>query len=217
MDQFRNQRRQSFVDRCLTEVDNALRVVMAEPKPARPAPVAADNGATLTDLEQDLARRLMRVNHAGETAAQALYRGQALVTKDKELRQELLTAAAEEHDHLAWCQQRAEQLGGGVSRLAPLWYAGSFAIGVAAGLAGDKASLGFLAETEKQVTAHLEDHLERLSENDQTSRAILEQMRADEIQHSEGAMQRGGIDLPDPVKKIMAATSKVMTTVSYRV
>jgi ubiquinone biosynthesis monooxygenase Coq7 len=217
MDKFRNQRSQSFVDRCLTEVDNALRAVMAEPKAARPAPVAADNSATLTDREQDLARRLMRVNHAGETAAQALYRGQALVTKDKELRQELLTAAAEEHDHLAWCQQRAEQLGGGVSRLAPLWYSGSFAIGVAAGLAGDKASLGFLAETEKQVTAHLEGHLERLPKNDQTSRAILEQMRADEIQHSEGAMQRGGIDLPDPVKKIMAATSKVMTGVSYRV
>jgi len=217
MDQFRNQRRQSFVDRCLAEVDNALRVVMAEPTAAKPAPVAADNSATLNDREQDLARRLMRVNHAGETAAQALYRGQALVTKDKELRQDLLTAAAEEHDHLAWCQQRAAQLGGGVSRLAPLWYLGSFAIGVAAGLAGDKASLGFLAETEKQVTAHLEGQLERLPKNDQTSRAILEQMRADEIQHSEGAMQRGGIDLPDPVKKIMAATSKVMTGVSYRV
>ena len=217
MDRFTHQRRQSFVDRCLAEVDNALRVIMAEPAAAKTAPLPADDSATLSNDEQDLARRLMRVNHAGETAAQALYRGQALVTQDPELRQDLLTAAAEEHDHLAWCQQRAEQLGGGVSRLAPLWYSGSFAIGVAAGLAGDKASLGFLAETEKQVTAHLEDHLERLSENDQTTRAILEQMRDDEIQHSEGAMQRGGINLPGPVKKIMAATSKVMTTVSYRV
>ena len=217
MNQITNQRRQSFLDRCLAEVDNALRVTMADPKAAKPAPSAADTSATLSEREQDLARRLMRVNHAGETAAQALYRGQALVTKDPELRQDLLTAAAEEHDHLAWCQQRAAKLGGGVSKLAPLWYSGSFAIGIAAGLAGDKASLGFLAETEKQVTAHLEGHLERLPKSDQASRAILEQMRADEIQHSEGALQRGGIDLPSPVKKIMALTSKVMTTVSYRV
>jgi ubiquinone biosynthesis monooxygenase Coq7 len=217
MDQYHKQRRQSFTDRCLTEIDNALRVVIAQPRATQVAPAAAETATTLSSADKDLGSRLMRVNHAGETAAQALYRGQALVAKDQELRNELLQAADEENDHLAWCQQRAEALGGNVSKLAPLWYTGSFIIGVVAGLAGDKASLGFLAETEKQVTAHLDGHLQQLPKHDQATRAIVEQMRTDEIRHSEGAMKRGGVELPDPVKKVMQMTAKVMTSVSYRV
>ena len=159
----------------------------------------------------------MRVNHAGETAAQALYRGQALVARDPALREDLLRAADEEHDHLAWCQQRATELGGGVSKLAPLWYTGSLAIGVLAGLAGDKTSLGFLAETEDQVSEHLAGHLERLPEKDNDSRAILEKMREDEIRHGQGALEQGGGELPRPVRELMRLTAKFMTTVSYRV
>ena len=158
----------------------------------------------------------MRVNHSGEIAAQALYRGQALVSRDPALRAELLQAAEEEHDHLAWCQQRVEELGGRISLLAPVWYAGSFAIGIAAGLAGDKTSLGFLAETERQVAEHLDGHLQQLAENDKTSRAILEQMRDDEIRHGDSAVERGGAELPPLMKRAMQTVSRVMTSVSFR-
>jgi ubiquinone biosynthesis monooxygenase Coq7 len=217
-------RRFNLSDRLLMEFDHALRVVAAKPRAARAVPTAdttedksqADENA-LSAQDRELGARLMRVNHSGEIAAQALYRGQAAVAGDEQLRAKLLVAAAEEHDHLAWCQQRAEQLGGRVSLLAPFWYAGSFAIGAAAGLAGDKISLSFLAETERQVTSHLNSHLEQLSTTDAASRAILEQMREDEIQHGDNATRDGGEELPTGVKKAMGIMSKVMTTVSFRV
>jgi ubiquinone biosynthesis monooxygenase Coq7 len=154
-------RQLSFTDRCITELDNALRVVAARSRAHRSAPVG-NQTQEIQDKDQAEVARLMRVNHAGEIAAQALYRGQALVARNPELRANLLEAADEEHDHLAWCQQRATELGGDISKLAPLWYAGSFAIGVLAGLASDNVSLGFVAETEKQVSEHLQDHLQRL-------------------------------------------------------
>lgn len=215
-----NQRRYSFADRCLGEIDTALRVMFAKPQAAEASPgraIVQSNPENLGPAERLLGARLMRVNHAGEIAAQALYRGQALVARDRELRADLLQAAAEEHDHLAWCQQRAEQLGGRVSKLAPLWYGGSFAIGVLAGLYGDKTSLGFLAETEKQVSEHLQGHLQRLPERDQGSRAIVQRMRADEIRHGQGALDRGGKSLSALTRSLMRLTAKLMTTVSYRI
>jgi len=211
-----NHRHLSFGDRCLAEFDSALRTVMARPQPAREAP--ADSGPdNLNDMQKDLASRLMRVNHAGEIAAQALYRGQALVARDHNLRTSLLQAADEEYDHLAWCQQRAETLGGSISKLTPLWYAGSFLIGMTAGLAGDRTSLGLLAETEKQVAEHLDGHLRRLPAEDRQSRAILQQMRIDEVRHGESAVDRGASALSQPVRKLMQLASSVMTGISYRV
>jgi ubiquinone biosynthesis monooxygenase Coq7 len=159
----------------------------------------------------------MRVNHAGEVAAQALYRGQALVARRPELRAQLLTAAAEEHAHLDWCGQRVRELGGRTSVLNPLWYAGSFAMGVVAGLAGDARSLGFIAETERQVAAHLDRHLERLPAGDARSRAIVQGMRADEARHGADAVAAGGVPLPRPVTTAMALAARVMTTLAHRV
>jgi len=208
-------RQLSFADRCITELDTALRVVAARSRAQRIAP-EPDQEGEIQDKDHAEVARLMRVNHSGEIAAQALYRGQALVARDPALRENLLEAADEEHDHLAWCQQRAEELGGEISKLAPLWYAGSFAIGLAAGLAGDRISLGFLAETEKQVSEHLEGHLQRLPTEDHESRAILEQMRDEEIQHGEGAIEKGGAELPAVAKNMMRLTAMVMTSVSYR-
>lgn len=154
----------------------------------------------------------MRVNHAGEIAAQGLYHGQALVARNPETRALLEGAAREETDHLAWCEQRLSELQDHPSRLDPLWYAGSFAIGAAAGLLGDRQSLGFVAETERQVERHLDGHLEQLPKSDARSRAILEQMRADEIAHGSLAQQAGGAELPRPVREIMRATAQFMTT-----
>ena len=211
-----NHRHLSFSDRCLAELDSALRTVMARPQPAREAP-AASGPDNLNDMQRDLASRLMRVNHAGEIAAQALYRGQALVARDPNLRSSLLQAADEEHDHLAWCRQRAETLGGSISKLTPLWYAGSFLIGLTAGMTGDRTSLGFLAETEKQVAEHLDGHLRKLPAEDQQSRAILQQMRIDEVRHGESAIDRGARTLPQPVRKLMQLAASVMTGISYRV
>jgi len=204
-----------FLDRLLNEADKALRTVEAKPRARQQRPDADDDGELDADASQ-LSARLMRVNHSGEIAAQALYRGQALVARDAALRRELLQAADDEHDHLAWCQDRAEELGGRTSVLAPLWYAGSFAIGVTAGLAGDRYSLGFLDETEQQVAEHLDGHLQRLPQADATSRHILTRMRADELQHAHRARELGGKTLPTPVKKGMRLLSKVMTTVSFR-
>ena len=212
-----NHRHLSFSDRCLAELDGALRTVMARPQPAREAPADGSGPDNLNDMQRDLARRLMRVNHAGEIAAQALYRGQALVARDPNLRASLLQAADEEHDHLAWCRQRAETLGGGISKLTPFWYAGSFLIGMTAGLAGDRTSLGFLAETEKQVAEHLDGHLRRLPAEDRQSRAILQQMRIDEVRHGESAVDHGASALSQPVRKLMQLASSVMTGISYRV
>jgi ubiquinone biosynthesis monooxygenase Coq7 len=218
-----SQRRFNLTDRLLTELSTALRVVTAKPRATRAMPsseqsaeLGDDLSASLSDNERKLGAQLMRVNHSGEISAQALYRGQALVAQNQRLRTELLAAADEEYDHLAWCQQRTTELGSHISVLTPVWYAGSFAIGMAAGLTGDKVSLGFLAETERQVTEHLEGHLDRLSPQDSQSRAIIEQMREDEIKHGNNATELGGANLPGPVKKAMRAASKVMTTLSFR-
>lgn len=210
-----SQRQLSTADRCLGELDAALRVIFARSHANEPSP-GESSTENLSAADKLLGSRLMRVNHSGEVAAQALYRGQALVAQDPELRSSLIEAAEEEHDHLAWCEQRAGELGGGVSKLAPLWYSGSFAIGVLAGLAGDRVSLGFLAETEKQVTEHLEGHLERLPGGDADSRAIISQMREDEIRHGQGALERGGMELPAPVRGLMRLTARFMTGISYR-
>lgn len=207
----------SFLDRCIAELDTAVRVSCAPARTsaANPGGDAPPADAELSTAERDLSARLMRVNHAGEIAAQALYRGQALVAGNSLLGQELLSAADEEHAHLAWCQTRVTELGSHVSYLTPLWYSGSFLIGVAAGLAGDRASLGFLAETEKQVTEHLDSHLQKLPESDRRSRVILEKMREDEIKHGTNAMASGGEELPEPAKSVMRFTSRIMTTLAY--
>ena len=160
-------------------------------------------------------RRLMRVNHAGEVAAQALYRGQALTARDSGTAQSMRQAAAEEMDHLAWCDERLKQLNGGSSLLNPLWYVGSFLLGGVAGILGDRTSLGFIAETERQVESHLRDHLDRLPPEDRRSRAILQQMTHDEIQHGVNAAALGGKDLPLWLKGAMHLTSKLMTRGSY--
>jgi ubiquinone biosynthesis monooxygenase Coq7 len=154
----------------------------------------------------------MRINHAGEIAAQGLYHGQALAARDPAVRQMLLEAGREETDHLAWCEARLAELGDRASRLDPLWYVGSFAIGLAAGLVSDRASLGFVSETEAQVEKHLEGHLERLPARDARSRAILAQMRDDEVQHGQQARDAGGAALPEPVKQLMKLTGRVMTS-----
>ena len=157
----------------------------------------------------------MRVNHAGEVAAQALYHGQASVATDPALRQQLLVAADEEQDHLAWCAQRLGELGSRPSRLGPFWYVGSYAIGVTAGLISDRVSLGFVSETERQVEEHLHGHLDRLPAGDQRSRAIVEQMKQDEAEHGQAALDAGGIELPRPVRWMMRGVARVMTTLAY--
>lgn len=207
-----------FFDRCIAELDAALRTISAVPAAAsgRTSPAEQFAEAPLSPAEKDAAACLMRVNHAGEIAAQALYRGQALFARDEQLRAELLRAAGEEHDHLAWCAARTRELGQRVSVLTPLWYAGSFALGAVAGLAGDRASLGFLAETERQVTEHLEGHLERLPGTDQRSREIVARMRMEEQAHGRNAVERGAGDLPEPVRAAMRLASRVMTTVAHR-
>jgi ubiquinone biosynthesis monooxygenase Coq7 len=159
----------------------------------------------------------MRVNHAGEVCAQALYQGQALTARQDDTRRQMAQAAEEENDHLLWCRHRIHELGGHTSLLNPLWYSGSLAIGAVTGLLGDKWSLGFLAETEQQVVRHLEGHLQRLPENDEKSRAILEQMKTDEGEHRMTALNAGGVELPDPVKRLMTLASRVMTTTAYRI
>mgnify|MGYP001812946799 CR=1 FL=1 len=184
---------------------------------AQPAPGKDGAADELNAAERAESARLMRVNHSGEIAAQALYRGQALFARTTAQRDALLEAAAEEGDHLAWCEQRTTELGSHTSRLAPVWYLGSFAIGAAAGLAGDKLSLGFIAETERQVAEHLDDHLNRLPAGDVASRAILEQMREDEIRPGAAAETQGASKLPGPVKSLMRGVSRVMTTLSYRI
>jgi ubiquinone biosynthesis monooxygenase Coq7 len=205
------------IDDLITGFDKGLRTLFAPARSTRPIP-----GATLADADMDAAQRalaaaLMRVNHSGEICAQALYQGQALTARDSTARDALEAAAQEETEHLAWTEKRIAELGGRKSLLNPLWYAGSFAIGAAAGALGDKWNLGFLAETERQVERHLESHLARLPETDQKSRAIVEQMCADEARHASTARQHGGAELPAPVKAAMQASSKLMTGASFLV
>ena len=207
-----------LLDACITELDVALKVVTARAR-GRPADIPAGNetsaDATLSEADRDRSARLMRINHSGEIAAQALYRGQALTARDDRIRAKLLAAARDEHSHLLWCDHRVRELGSHPSYLAPIWYGGSFVIGALVGLAGDKTSLGFLAETEKQVTEHLDGHLDRLPGQDRQSRRILERMRADEQSHEAAAIGDGAGELSDPARRAMRSTASVMTTLSY--
>jgi len=206
----------SPLDNLLSAADRALRAVFAAPHASRPLPAAAPAAdQTVPAADRQLAARLMRVNHAGEIAAQALYHGQALMARDAATREWLLDVAREEADHLAWCEQRLRELDSRPSVLKPLWYAGSFAIGAAAAAISDRVSLGFVAETERQVESHLTDHLERLPPHDARSRAILETMRADEVAHGARARDAGGVDLPAPVRALMRHASRVMTRTAY--
>jgi len=209
-------RQYSPFDRFIHGLDQALHTVLGPaPEPSRPNPAAPHAEAELTASERELAGRLMRVNHAGEISAQALYQGQALTARLPTVRDKMEQAAVEENDHLAWTEERIRELGTHTTVLAPFWYAGSFAIGALAGIAGDKWSLGFVVETERQVVRHLDSHLARLPEHDRKSHAILEQMRTDETRHATAALAAGGATLPEPVRQLMALTSKVMTTTAY--
>lgn len=205
----------SPLDRLLELVDSGLRASFGRPGASRPTP-----GSGATAEPSDAARRrhvagLMRVNHAGEVAAQGLYHGQVLTARSEATRAALRRAGEEEGDHLAWCLERISELGSRASLLNPLWYAGSVAIGALAGLCGDRVSLGFMAETERQVEGHLEGHLARLPEDDARSRAILEQMMADEVRHGQSALQAGGGPLPAPVPQLMRLTARLMTDTAY--
>ena len=198
--------------------DSALRTLFAEPRASRPTPLASRAELALTAVEQRESAALMRVNHVGEVCAQALYTGQALACQNPTLRAQLSEASREETDHLAWTQQRLNELKGRPSLLNPLWYAGAFAIGYAAGkLGGDQVSLGFVVETERQVEAHLQSHMDLLPAADNASRAIVAQMKADEIAHAQMAMKAGAVELPGPVKSVMQLAAKVMTTVAHRI
>jgi ubiquinone biosynthesis monooxygenase Coq7 len=202
------------LDTLISTADKALRSIFAPARAARPSP-ATGPAAELTDAERRESGALMRVNHTGEVAAQALYHGQAFVARNENTRNLLLQAARDETDHLAWCETRLTELQSRPSLLNPLWYAGSFAIGALAATFGDRVSLGFVAETERQVEGHLNVHLARLPAADLRSRAILEQMRTDEISHGAAARTAGGTELPAPARVLMKHTSRVMTHTAY--
>ena len=205
------------MDTLITEFDRALRTVFANASSVRPHPDAAIDDVPLSAEEKRHAAGLMRVNHCGEVCAQALYQGQALTARNPAARDALRDAAHEEVEHLAWTERRIAELGGHKSVLNPLWYAGSLAIGVAAGLIGDRWNLAFLAETERQVGAHLDSHMTSLPVSDARSRAIVSQMAVDEAAHADKAVELGAAEMPLPVKHAMQAMSKVMTSLSYRV
>lgn len=207
-------RRFDHLDRAIGEIDKIIKTLSVRPRASRDIPDAPASGE-LEEADRLESARLMRVNHSGEVAAQALYQGQALTARDPQVVAAMHQAAVEETDHLAWCEQRLRELKGRTSLLNPLWYFGSLSIGAFAGAMGDRASLGFIAETEKQVESHLRDHLGRLSAKDLRSRAILEQMTHDEVQHGAKAASMGGKALPFPITWAMRATSKLMTRGSY--
>src|SRR5688572_4145339 len=215
------------LDTFISAADRALRALLAPPAAGRPLPSSSPKApnpkddAPRGDVELSPEDRresaaLMRVNHAGEVAAQALYHAQALFARNPEIREFMLQAAREETDHLAWCETRLQELGARPSILNPLWYAGSFGIGTLAALLGDKASLGFVAETERQVEGHLAGHLDRLPESELRSRATVNSMRHDEAGHGQEALGAGGASLPGPVRELMRRTATVMTHTSYR-
>jgi len=205
-----------LVDVVLGELDHGLRTLAGTTGSARRNPAAATPRPDLSAAERASAAALMRVNHAGEVAAQALYRGQALTTRDPALRQSLLDAARDEQDHLAWCAERVTDLGSRTSLLDPVWYAGSFALGATAGLLGRATGLGFVVETERQVEEHLTGHLDRLPAGDLPSREIVRQMRTDEAGHASLARELGGADLPGPVRTGMRLAARVMTSLAHR-
>jgi len=213
------------LDTFISAADRALRALLAPPAAGRPVPPAGPTGsgrevqkadAALSADDRRESAALMRVNHAGEMAAQALYHAQALFARDPEVRDFMLHAAREETDHLAWCEARLKELGARPSVLNPLWYAGSFGIGALAALFGDRASLGFVAETERQVEGHLKSHLERLPADDLRSRAIVEAMCHDEVGHGQQAQSAGATSVPGPVRELMRRTAQIMTHTSYR-
>lgn len=206
-----------MLDTPIKTFDNALRTLFAKPRASRPCPTVAGDATELSAPDKALAGALMRVNHVGEVCAQALYAAQALSTQDPALRQQFVQASREEGDHLAWTRQRLDELGARPSLLNPLWYAGAFGLGLLAGRLGDKVSLGFLVETERQVEAHLAGHMNSLPLGDHESRAIVSQMKADEARHALEATASGAMELPSPVKTLMGAAAKVMTTVAHRV
>lgn len=205
------------LDHALAEAQRALETIFGDPPATRPSPAGDTADIALEAGERRHAAGLMRINHVGEVCAQALYLGQAAVARDPATRGHLLAAAQEETDHLAWCAGRLRELDSRPSLLNPVWYAGSYAIGLLAGLRGDGWNLGFVVETERQVEAHLAEHLQTLPEADLRSRAILETMKADEARHAEAAEQAGARILPQPIPVLMAAASKLMKTVAYRV
>ncbi len=203
------------IDRLIIEFDRGLRTALATTQTLRPTPGDDIPESALSPAEQKLSAALMRVNHVGEVCAQALYRAQALTAKEPEIQDSMQAAASEENDHLAWTEKRIEQLGARKSLLNPLWYFGALAIGAAAGSLGKKWNLGFLAETEMQVERHLASHLDRLPATDHKSRAIVAQMKQDESQHATTAMASGGAPLPNPVRTLMALSSRVMTRIAF--
>lgn len=209
-----------MLDHAIIKIDQFLRSRNAQQTTTsariNPAHLVLQN-SDLTVQERKASISMLRINHSGEICAQALYQGQAYTARSKTLAINLQQAALEEAEHLQWCQQRLSELNGRTSLLNPIWYAGSLAIGACAGIAGDKISLGFLAETEYQVTAHLDKHLSRISENDHKSRAILNQMRTDELQHAINAQQAGGLELPRPIKILMRCTAKILTATAGRI
>ncbi len=208
----------SLLDRCLIQFDQALRSCVPGSSHAhRSSPAASQQDAELSEIDRKHAAGLMRINHTGEVCAQALYQGQAATATLNDVRQSMEQAAAEEVDHLAWCEERLQQLDSQPSILNPLWYTLSFGMGAAAGLAGDKWSLGFVAETEDQVCEHLEDHLRQLPEQDVKSRAILAQMISDERQHGDSAREAGAAELPAPIKTAMTTVSELMKKTTYRI
>ncbi|MEJ2127719.1 MAG: 2-polyprenyl-3-methyl-6-methoxy-1,4-benzoquinone monooxygenase [Woeseiaceae bacterium] len=205
------------LDRLLVGANNALRTIAAPAgRPARTNPAIDVPEADLTDRQKAHAAGLMRVNHAGEVAAQGLYQGHAAVARDPSIEEQMHRAAEEEFDHLAWCEQRLTELDETPSLLSPVWYTGAFLIGAASGVLGDKWSLGFIAETEKQVCAHLDSHLDRLPDDDAKSQAIVRQMRDEEEEHGENAKEAGAAELPRPVRELMKLTARVMTSTAYR-
>ena len=210
---------QSFLDQIVTALDNGLRSTFLKPDAKRLSPAqayASDPISSKPELQQRSAS-LMRVNHVGEVCAQALYQGQALTSRSNSVKQKMQEAADEEIDHLNWCYQRIDELDGHTSYFNPIWYFGSFVLGVGAGLAGDKWSLGFLAETERQVVEHLQSHLGRLPVQDTISRAVVSQMAEDEARHAQMAVDSGAAELPQTIKDLMRASARVMTSVSEKI
>ena len=205
------------LDSALNAADGALRTLFAKPHASRACPTVAGQATELSSDDKALSGALMRVNHVGEVCAQALYAAQALGTRDPVLRRQLVDASREEGDHLAWTKERLDELGARPSLLNPLWYAGAFALGLIASRLGDRMSLGFVVETERQVEAHLDSHLERLPMGDHESRAIVVQMKEDEARHARAAESAGAAQLPLPVRLLMRSASKVMTTVAQRI
>jgi ubiquinone biosynthesis monooxygenase Coq7 len=205
------------MDSLLTTADTALRTLFAKPHAAHPCPTMPDQTTELSAEDKRRSAGLMRVNHVGEVCAQALYTGQAYATKNPALKAQFTKACIEETDHLAWTAQRLDELGSRPSLLNPLWYAGAFGLGLLAGRLGDRVSLGFVEETELQVGAHLQSHLQDLPAGDHASRAIVAQMRDDELRHAQDAQTAGAMALPQPVKDLMRTAAKLMTTVAQRI